>query len=420
MRNRSLLVSILLVAWVTTGCDDVKSVASYLQAQVGEYYHIARTDDWNEESIPQASVEYAGEVGVKLKRTVELVFDTEAPGIGEIGWMGITPDSSLLLTDRVSREAHEFSLNDGRYIRSFGRQGKGPGEYGNADSMVLDSKGSIYIQDGIYGQLLRYNRQGQYLGHKMRWISGVDLLVNREDEFLLMEKKYGLFLQIRRVTGLNGEIKYTLPLFSKKEEIVTCFMSNPAQLSYNTTSDHLYYLELNDYMVKEINASTGEVLRRFGIMVPSYNALRLEKQMSSNFAFLPEKYHDLDCGSLDLEELTYLISDIGQATSMELLEDRYLLISHSLPDVRSINVWTLYDLTPPGSSTMIKAYSLNSVAYQSLNGTKKNSQGGVIQASSIDGRITSWQNQLYVYKPPSVERAEVSNGVVEVYEVSID
>lgn len=419
MRNRSVFVSILLVAWVITGCDDVNSIVSYLKAQVGQYYHIARTDEWDEEGIPQAPVEYAGEIGLELKRTVELAFDTEAPGIGEIGWMGITPDSSLLLTDRVSREAHEFSLRDGRYIRSFGRQGKGPGEYGEAERMVLDSKGSIYIQDGIYNQLLRYNRQGQYLDHKMHWTSSVDVLVNREDEFLLMEKKYGLFMQIRRITGLNGETKYTLPLFSKKEEIITCFISDPSQQCYNATSDHLYYLEINDYMVKEINASTGEILRRFGILVPSYNALNLEKQVSSNFVFLPEKYHDLDCGSLDRGELSSLISNIGQATSMNLLEGRYLLISHSLPDVRSINVWTLYDLIPR-SSTVIKAYSLNSVAYQSLNGTKKNSQGDVIQASSIDGRITSWQNQLYVYKSPSVEQVEVSNGTVEIYELPME
>ncbi len=420
MRNRSLFVGILLVAWVITGCDDVNSIASHLKAQVDQYYHIARTEEWDEESIPQSPVEYAGEVGLELKSTVELVFDKETPGIGEIGWMGITPDSSLLLTDRVSREAHEFSLKDGRYIRSFGRQGTGPGEYGNAKSMVLDSKGSIYIQDGIHSQLLHYNRQGQYLGHRMHWLSGVDLLINREAELLLMEKKFGLFMQIRRITDLNGEVKYTLPLFSKKEKIITCFIRDPAQLCYNATSDHLYYLEINDYMVKEINASTGDVVRRFGTLVPSYNALNLEKQASANFAFLPEKYHDLDCGSLDRGELSSLISGIGQATSMVLLEDRYLLVSHSLPDVSSINVWTLYDLTPLESSKMIKAYSLNSVAYQSLNGTEKNSQGDVIRARGMDGRITSWQNQIYVYKPPSVEQADISNGVVEVYELAME
>jgi len=416
MSNRLVLISILIVAWTITGCDDVKSIASYLQSQISEYYHIARLDEWDEKSIAQTPVEYAGEIGLELKRTVELLFDEATPGIGKIEWMGITPDSSLLLTDRISREAHEFSLNSGRYIRSFGRQGKGPGEYGNADHLAFDSKGSIYIYDSIYNQILHYDRQGQYLDRKMLWISGTDLLVNREDEFILMEKKYGLFMQIRQITGLNGEEKYTLPLFSKKEEVITCFTSDPAQLCYNATSNHLYYLEVNDYMVKEIDASTGEVIRRFGILVPSYNALKLEKQAPSNFVFLPEKYHGLDCGSLDIGELTSLINDIGGATSMELLDDRYLLVSHSLPDVKSISVWTLYDLNPSGSpTTAIKAYSLNSIAYQALNGTKKNPQGAVVQTSSIGGRIASWQNQLYVYKPPSVERADISNGVVEIY-----
>ncbi len=413
--NASLFVGTILIAWMIAGCGEVKSVAAYLWSQLSEYYHIAQLEDLEEASIPQVQVEYAGEIGLELRRTVELVFDKEAPGIGEIGWMGITPDSSLLLTDRVSLEAHEFSLNDGRYIRSFGRKGKGPGEYGRADAMAMDSKGSIYIQDGIYGQLLHYDRQGQYLDHRMRWISGVGLLVNREDEFLLMEKKYGRFVQIRRITGLSGEVKYTLPLFSKKEQIVTCFIHDPAQLSYNATSNHLYYLETNDYMVKEIDASTGEILRRLGILVPSYSALSLEKQASPNFVFLPKKYHDLGCGSLRPQELFSVMDEISLATSMELLEDRYLLISHSSPDVRSVNVWTLYDLNPLEPSAVIEAYSLNGAAYQSLNGIKKNSQGAVIQTSNIGGRIASWKNQLYVYKPPSVDMAEISNGMVEMY-----
>ena len=59
-------------------------------------------------------------------------------------------------------------------------------------------------------------------------------------------------------------------------------------------------------------------------------------------------------------------------------------------------------------------------AYKSLNGTRYDSQGAVAVASSIDGRISSWKNRLYIYKPVSEERAESSNGTVEIYELSFE
>ena len=127
--NILLFFRAILVAWVIAGYGGVKSVAAQEQL--------------DESSIPKVPVEYVGEMGLELKRTVELAFDEAVPGIGRIGWMGITPDSSLLLTDLISRRAHEFSLNDGQYIRSFGRTGKGPGEYGSSRAMAMDSKGDV-------------------------------------------------------------------------------------------------------------------------------------------------------------------------------------------------------------------------------------------------------------------------------------
>ncbi len=415
MRNNvSLFVGIMLLAWVTAGCDEVKLGVTYVRGFISGYVHSAFAEDLDEKRIPQVPVEYAGDVGVDLKRTVELVFDDETPGIGRIEWMGITPDNALLLTDQVSGEAHEFSLNDGRHIRSFGRRGKGPGEYGRARAMAMDSTGDIYIQDKTYGQLLHYNRQGQYLDDKMRWFGSAGLLVDRNDAMLLLEREHGQFLQIRKIRGLNGKVEYTLPLFRRKDRFISSFLSPPALVCYNATLDHVYYLEANNYMVKEIDAATGKILRQFGALVPRYDVSAVEKQ-PPDFRFLPKKYHNLSPGSDPRETLT-IIGQISLANSMTLIEDRYLLVSHTS---YSPNDWTLYDLGSSEPSTEIKAYSLNGAAYKSLNGTRYDSQGAVTISSSIDGRISSWQNRLYIYKPVSEERAESSNGLVEVYELSL-
>ncbi|MCY3790030.1 MAG: 6-bladed beta-propeller [Gemmatimonadetes bacterium] len=398
----------MLITWVVTGYGGVKSVAAQEQL--------------DESSIPKVPVEYAGEMGLEFKRTVELIFDKAAPGIGQIRWMGITPDSSLLLTDRISRRAYEFSLNDGQYIRSFGRTGKGPGEYGGAEAMAMDSKGDVYIMDPIYGQLLHYNRQGQYRDNKMSWVGCRGLLINRDDALIVMENKHGgSIMQIQKITGLDRTVEYTTPLSSKADQIISCYLRNPAQLCYNTTQNRLYYLEANDYMVKEIDASTGDILRQFGALVPSYNVFTLEKQQP-DFKFLPREYHGLDCGSTDRGDFSLIMSEINRATSMVLIDDRYLLISHTSRErPQSPNEWTLYDLVPSDSSELIEAYSLNGAAYQSLEGIKKDSQGTVVKAkaSRIGGRIASWKSQIYVYRPPPVEAAEKSNGTVDIYELFV-
>ena len=402
--NVLLFSRAMLITWAIAGYGGVKSVAAQEQL--------------DESSIPQVPVEYAGEMGLELKRTIELVFDEAVPGIGWIRWIGITPDSSLLLTDRTSRRAHEFGLNDGRYIRSFGRTGKGPGEYGSAGVMAVDSKGDVYVMDSTYGQLLRYNRKGQYLDDKMRWVGGNGLLISRNDALILMKEKRGS-MQIQKITGFNRAAEYTISLFSEADQIISCRLRNPAQLCYNTTQNRLYYLEANDYMVKEIDASTGDILRQFGTLVPSYNVFTLEKQQP-DFKFLPREYHGLDCGSIGRDDFSPVMSGINRATSMVLIEDRYLLISHTSRERPwSPNEWTLYDLNPSASSELIEAYSLNGAAYQSLNGIKKDSQGTVVKASGIDGRVASWKSQLYVYKPPSVEAAEESNGTVSIYALSV-
>lgn len=406
--NVLLLFRAMLIACVIADYGGVKSVAAQEQL--------------DESSIPKVPVEYAGEMGLEFKRTVELVFDKAVPGIGRIHWMDITPDSSLLLTDRISRRAHEFSLNDGQYIRSFGRTGKGPGEYGSAAAMAMDSKGDVYIMDPTYGQLLHYNRQGQYLDNRMRWVGCRGLLINRDDALIVMDSKHGgSIMQIQIITGLNGAVEHIIPLSSKADQIISCRLRNPVQLCYNTTQDRLYYLEANDYMVKEIDASTGEILRQFGTLVPSYNVFTLEKQQPPDFKFLPREYHGLDCGSIAREAFFSIMSGINRATSMVLIEDRYLLISHTSPERMSWspNEWTLYDLVSSDSSELIEAYSLNGAAYQSFEGIKKDSKETVVKASRIDGRVASWESQIYVYRPPQIEAAEKSNGTVDIYELSV-
>ena len=416
LNHGSAATKIALIVLGVLGCEEVKFTAKSWTYKMGEHFHSTFAEDLNDNRIPEVPVEYAGEVGLVRTSSIELALNQSTPAIGPIMWMGITPSNTLLLADRFSGEAHEFNLNDGHHLRGIGRRGKGPGEYGRVRTMAMDSKGEIYIHDATYAQLLRYSRHGVYRNEKMHWPGSADLLIDRNDGLLLLERKYGEFLQIRRILGLNGKVVYTLPLFNKKDRLISSFLVRPAQVCYNSHSDRLYFLEANGYMVKEIDAGMGKVVRKFGTLVPSYSVSSLEKQPPPPFRFLPEKYHDLRSGSNPMET-SEIINQISVANSMTLIGNRFLLVSHRFP--YSTNDWTLYDLDSMHSSPAIKAYSLDRPAYQSLNGTNEDSLGVVSKFSTIDGRISSRQNQIYVYKPPPIEIAESSNGKVETYVLSL-
>ena len=301
MRNKaSLFFGIMLLAWVMVGCDEVKLGVTYVRGFISGYVHSAFVEDLDEKRIPQVPVEYAGEVGVDLKRTVELVFDDETPGIGRIEWMGITPDNALLLTDQVSGEAHEFSLNDGRHIRSFGRRGKGPGEYGQCPGRWLWTPRVIFISRiKRTGQLLHYNRQGQYLDDKMRWIANADLLVDRDDALLLLEKNYGGLLQIRKIRGLNGKVEYTLPLFRRKDRFISSY-SCPLRLWYATMPRWITCIIWRPIttMVKEIDAAErAKYCDNLVLLCRAMTSLLLRSSHHQTLDFYQKKYHNLSPGS---------------------------------------------------------------------------------------------------------------------------
>ena len=346
--------------------------------------NIGSGDELNEESIPETPVEYAGEVGLELMGRVEIPFDEETPGIGEVQWMGFSSEGTLLLTDFTARQAHEFSLDDGHYIRSFGRRGSGPGEYGSAYNMAVDPQGKVYLLDSTRGQILRYDRQGQYL-NQMRSFRTSRVLTGRGGEVFVLKVNAVKILEVQRLDPATWEVVYRTPLSTDKQRFISFRMSPFAHLCYSTARHRLYYLGPNDYKVKEIDAETGEVVRQSG-------------RSPEGFMSLPRRYHGIGRGTR--EDMQDLLREISSLRSMTLLKDQYLLISHFT--LSSVS-WVVYDLS---STTKIKAYDFNRDAKELLASFR----------GSIPWRdIAAWKDRLYIWRSPSEEAAETSNGTVEVY-----
>ena len=204
-------VRILFITVALAVCGASGPVEAGVWDAIKEWYASFQLGELNEGSIPETPVEYAGEIGLEFKGKFELAFDEDTPGIGMVYWMGFSPEGTLLLTDMISGEAHEFSRTDGQYIRSFGRKGQGPGEYGSARNLAVDPQSRIYLLDFVWGRILRYDRQGQYL-NQMRSFHTSRVLTGPGGEVFVLKVNAVKILEVQRLDPVTWEVVYRTPL----------------------------------------------------------------------------------------------------------------------------------------------------------------------------------------------------------------
>lgn len=341
----------------------------------------------NEESIRETKLEYIGEIGLDLKRQFSLDFNEKTPGIGEANWIGVTRDTTLLLTDRIGKSAHEFDLADGRYVQSFGRQGRGPGEYGSARYMSMDPQGMVYLLDTTYGQIVRYDRAGKHVD-TTRLLQATRVLTGRLGEVFVLMVNPMKIMELRRLEPSKWDVVYRVALSTNSQRFISYRMPTYAHLCYSAVRNRLYYVGPNDYIVREIDADTGKIIRRFG-------------RRPEGYVPLPKRYHGIEQGSFeDLRELK-----MTTVRSMTIIHDRFLMVSHVNPGTAegSITNWAIYDVA---TVEAVRVYDFN-------KSTREHLDSEVILAPW--NSIASSRDLIYIWSEPSVAESENSNGNVAVY-----
>ena len=346
----------------------------------------------DEESIPERQLRNAGKVALELRETVDLEFDKDMPGIGRVEWMGISPEGTLMVTDGVAHQAHEINYLDKKHVRSFGRTGRGPGEHVSTNTMTIDPEGRVYLLDGVQGQILRYDRKGRYLDQTQSYsTSNIHAGRNGDIFFLRVNSSYIAELQ-RRDRATWGVLSRT-PLSNRSQSFVSYRMSPMLKLCYNASLQVLYYLGPNDYMVKEIDAVTGEITAKFGRRPKGYVAL-------------PDRYHHIERGTLeDMQQLG--ITTVG---SMTLVEDRYLFVSFDHPRSPKPE-WVIYKINPTGPLDVFDMDDDTSRLLYPFSPDPDDVPMGAIAAA---------QEFIYIWRPPPFEVADKSNGTLEKYAVELD
>ena len=346
----------------------------------------------DEESIPERPLRYAGKVALELQETFELGFDKDMPGIGFVAWMGISPEGTLMVADRVSRQAHEINYRDNKHIRSFGRTGRGPGEHWSAENMSIDPEGRVYLLDGRGAKIFRYDRTGRFLDRTQSF--GVSKIhAGRNDGvYFLRVNPTSLIIELQRRDPATWAVLSSTPLSNRNQSFVSIRMRKFARLCYNASLQVYYYLGPNDYMVKEIDAATGEVTAQFG-------------RRPKGFVALPERYHDIGRGTVDDSDGL----DITSVGSMTLVEDRYLFVSYDHP-ASLVREWVVYMINPSGTFDVFDVDDETSGRLQLLK----------VRDGVPLGAVTAAHESMYIWRPPRTGVADESNGTIEKLAVMLD
>jgi len=140
--------------------------------------------------IPHHSqTELYGIKSLIIREELSLCEDTknEQALLGKIAYVNVDADGNIFITDWDQRRILIFDSN-GRYIRSFGRRGQGPGEFLNVSRVQFDENERPYVVDILQRRITYFDKDGRIL--KERKIVGnfLDLYVTSPLSFVGVQR----------------------------------------------------------------------------------------------------------------------------------------------------------------------------------------------------------------------------------------
>gem|GEM_PF-3992091 len=116
-------------------------------------------------------------------RQIRLSSEKENP-IGRIRDIKIRSNGNILIVDDAVPAIYEFS-QEGIFIRTIGRFGRGPGEFTVPRSLRLDKNNNLYVLDTKQAQILCFNERGEFLRSISLGQPTTDFLLTEDSRFVV-------------------------------------------------------------------------------------------------------------------------------------------------------------------------------------------------------------------------------------------
>lgn len=113
-------------------------------------------------------------------------------------------DGTIFISDHSTKSVNKYS-KDGKFLNSFGRSGRGPGEFREISAIAIDENGNLLVHDRMSFKMARFNIEGdsieEHLYEDMNQINMMTLAALPDNRFA------GVYIESGPPGSLNEDLK---------------------------------------------------------------------------------------------------------------------------------------------------------------------------------------------------------------------
>jgi hypothetical protein len=230
--------------------------------------------------------------------------------IGNIRKLKVLPNGGLGILDASTKQLNIFEVS-GRYLRTIGAIGKGPGEYISPTDFLVDGDLNFYILDPAQMRLLRYDFSGKYQSK-----IDIDKYVEHMELFGNKLFLYSTMSMFDQPNGYCVDIEKSKRIFDfaePSELLKLLIKNNNLSLSINSSSMELfngnvYLIHPYQYAIREFNEA-GKLKRTIFCSSKSFYSYDSTKQFNPNIE--PKKYFKSAVNGIKITNNIFVISFIN-------------------------------------------------------------------------------------------------------------
>jgi hypothetical protein len=134
----------------------------------------------------------------------------------------ITPGGDIFVADGHGPDSNarivKFSV-DGKFIKAWGKQGSGPGEFNNPHSLAMDSKGRLFVADRGNSRIQIFDQEGKFLEEWRQFGRPSGVFIDKNDILYVADSESNM--------ARNPGFRRGIRIGSVKDGNVAAFIPDP-------------------------------------------------------------------------------------------------------------------------------------------------------------------------------------------------